>query len=52
VSRWSKRYGTPLAAYGYDDWEPRPERCDPAEGSDYVRKITQEAFDRRPGKAA
>jgi hypothetical protein len=39
-----ERYGVPLARHGYDDWDLRPGKLDPAEGSDYIRKITQDAF--------
>jgi hypothetical protein len=47
-----ERYGAALARHGYDDWELRPGKLDPAEGSDYIRKITEEAYQVRQAKPA
>ena len=47
VACWRGHYGSELAAYGYDDWELVPGRIDPAVCSDYISRITDEAFQRR-----
>lgn len=39
-----QRYAGALAAFGYDDWQAEPQRTDPAVGSDYIIRITEEAF--------
>jgi hypothetical protein len=44
VTYWKERYGSALEAYGYSDWEIHPEKSDPAEGSEYVLRIAEEAF--------
>jgi hypothetical protein len=44
VAYWEERYGGILADYGYADWDIRPESTDPAIGSGYVLRITDEAF--------
>lgn len=41
---WRERYGSALETYGYRDWEILPEKSDPAEGSEYILRITEEAF--------
>jgi len=38
------RYGAVLAEHGYDGWDLVPDRLNSAEGSDYVVRITREAF--------
>jgi hypothetical protein len=38
--------------HGYDDWEVHPERLDPAVGSDYILRITEEAFQSLKAKPA
>ena len=52
VTYWRERYGSALETYGYSDWEIRPEKSDPAENSDYVLRITEEAFKSMPPKPA
>jgi len=42
-----EHYAGALAAFGYDDWQVEPQRTDPAVGSDYIIRITEEAFRRR-----
>jgi hypothetical protein len=52
VAYWKERYGDILADYGYTDWDIRPERMDPAVGSDYVLRISEEAFRNVQAKTA
>jgi hypothetical protein len=52
VAYWRERFGNALATYGYSDWEIHPERSDPAGGSDYILRITAEAFQSREPKPA
>jgi len=40
-----ERYGTTLVEHGYRDRELRMARPDPAEGSEYILRITAEAFE-------
>ena len=50
VAHWRARFGAALEAHGYGDWEIHPERSDPAGGSEYILRITAEAFrSREPG---
>ncbi len=44
VAYLRERYGAALQQQGYSDWEIRPAKPDPAEGSDYILRITGEAF--------
>ena len=44
VSYLKERYGAALAKHGYDEWNTLPARLDPAEGSGYIARITNEAF--------
>ena len=48
----NNRYGAALARHGYDDWNLRPGKLDPTEGSAYIRRITEEAFQARQAKPA
>jgi hypothetical protein len=52
VAHWRQRFGNVLEAHGYGDWEVRPERTNPAGGSDYILKITAEAFESNRPKPA
>ena len=52
VSFWKERYGSAFEIHGYDDWEVHPERLDPAVGSDYILRITEEAFQSLKAKPA
>ena len=44
VAYLQNRFGAALAEHGYASWDIRPARIDPATGSEYVRRITREAF--------
>lgn len=44
VAYLQNRFGTALAEHGYGDWDIAPATTDPAMGSEYVRRITREAF--------
>jgi hypothetical protein len=49
------RYGSALEQHGYCDWEIDPEKSDPALSSEYILRITKEAFgsmQRKPGEPA
>ena len=50
VSYWRERYGGALETCGYGDWDIHPEKCDPAVGSDYILRITTEAFKSKQAK--
>jgi hypothetical protein len=52
VTYWRERYGSALETCGYSDWELHPEQFDPAVGSDYILKITAEAFKSKHPKPA
>jgi hypothetical protein len=52
VTFWKERYGPALERHGYKDWEVHPQRLDPALGSSYIRRITEEAFESRGAKSA
>jgi hypothetical protein len=52
VAYWRGRFGGALERHGYHDWEIDPERSDPAGGSDYILRITAEAFQSRQAKPA
>jgi hypothetical protein len=43
VTYWRERYGSALETFGYSDWEIHPEKSDPAVGSGYILRITEEA---------
>ena len=45
------RCGAALAKHGYDEWDVFPATLNPVEGSDYIARITDEAFMTRAGKA-
>jgi hypothetical protein len=52
VTYWRERYGTALETYGYSDWEIHPEKSDPAVSSEYILRITEEAFESKQPKPA
>ena len=55
AAHWRARFGAALQTHGYGDWEIHPERSDPAGGSEYILRITAEAFRSRepkPGEPA
>jgi hypothetical protein len=47
VSYWRERFGAALESHGYSDWAIRPEPSDPASGSEYILRITEEAYKSR-----
>jgi hypothetical protein len=49
---WRERFGAALQTHGYSDWEILPERTDPAGGSEYILRITEDAFTSREPKPA
>lgn len=51
VTHLRPRYGAALARHGYDGWDLAPEKLNSADGSDYVARITREAFMKRAAKA-
>jgi len=44
VAYWKERYASALDAHGYGDWDISPAECDSATGSDYIRRIADEAY--------
>jgi hypothetical protein len=52
VTHWRERYGSALETFGYSDWEIHPEKADPAMGSEYILRITEEAFRSLQAKSA